>query len=52
LRGVHSTQRFEIRRIVFAYAHGTDFNTECTENTEKTTDKSLRIGKHFLCGSL
>jgi hypothetical protein len=23
LRGMHSTQRFEIGRIVFAYAHGT-----------------------------
>jgi len=25
LRGMHSAQSFEIRRIVFAYAHGIDF---------------------------
>jgi hypothetical protein len=25
LRGMHSAQRFEIRRIVFAYAHGNGF---------------------------
>ena len=40
LRGVHSAQGVEVGRIVFAYAHGTDFNTEGTETKQRKEKKT------------